>query len=106
MGHFSLISSLFVAVYQKCGLLRRRMARLWGRAQGGGVPPSQWGAHHPPPPHGPLPCSECDRLHQTQRCVQHCHGRYGRVEIFCVPTCSVRTPRKEITLASSISVLH
>ena len=42
------------------------------------------------------------------------------VEIFCVPTCfhvripkpclsvcpSVRTPRKEITLASSISVLH
>ena len=38
------------------------------------------------------------------------------VEIFCVPTCfhmripksclSVRTPRKEITLASSISILH
>ena len=39
-----------------------------------------------------------------------------RVEIFCVPTCfhmripksrlSVRTSRKEITIASSISVLH
>ena len=39
-----------------------------------------------------------------------------RVEIFCVPTCfhlripkpclSVRTPKKEIAIASSISVLH